>query len=476
LNILLVDDDQGLRLSLRLVLEAEGHSVIEAQTGDQAIEVFSQGDSSFDLVLMDVNMPGISGIESLQQLRQLDPRVFCIVMTAFGNVADATAAMKAGAYDYVEKPVDIPSVLEALAKAHHAKDCLFEASHSAPQIEFAEGREMIGESDSIRKVFSVITKLSRVDTSVLIRGESGTGKELVAKALHFNSDRKKGPFVAINCAAIPENLIESELFGHEKGSFTGADKRKAGKFAHASKGTLFLDEIGDMSLNMQVKLLRVLQDGMYQPIGSNEDVKADVRVIAATSRPLEKMMQDGEFRPDLFYRLNILPIHLPPLRERIEDIEVLSSYLIQKFNKRHGRSVGGFDAEAMRALSVYSWPGNIRELENVVEHAFILSQGESLRLDALPEHIKHMKHTCQPDQPRQGASGEDFVMSIPDTDDPSQLNYPNLKEQFEKEFLIKALKCFKGRINQTALHTQMTKVTLLRKLEKYNIVAADFRN
>jgi transcriptional regulator with PAS, ATPase and Fis domain len=319
-------------------------------------------------------------------------------------------------------------------------------------------------------VFQVIYKLSKVDTSVLIRGESGTGKELVARALHYNSHRKRGPFVAVNCAAIPEYLIESELFGHEKGAFTGADKKKMGKFQYAQGGTLFLDEIGDISPSMQVKLLRVLQDKTFTSVGGLQEIKMEVRIIAATNRPLETMIENSQFRADLFYRLNVLPILLPPLRERIEDLPHLIQYMIHKYNALHRRQITHLDSQAFARLHAYHWPGNIRELENMIEHAFIMEPSAVITLASLPTHMlsaRAPKLAVERSIP-QSAS----LLTHPDLS--LDLNYPVLKERFEKDFLIRALRTFSGKINQTAMHTKMTKLTLLRKLDKYGINPKDF--
>lgn len=473
-KILVVDDDATLRLTARAALETRGYQITEAEDGLEAVETFEKH-GPFDAVILDVNMPRMNGIDALTKIKELNPKTFCLVLTAYTDVQDAIQAIKVGAYDYLEKPVNGERILKLIDNALAAQNLVELAGNSAPTIEFGEDREMIGESSSIRKVFDVIYKLSKVDTSVLIRGESGTGKELVAQALHYNSHRKKGPFVAVNCAAIPENLIESELFGHEKGSFTGADRKKIGKFQYASGGTIFLDEIGDMTLHMQVKLLRVLQDRTFTPVGANQEVSCDVRIIAATSRPLEDMIKSGSFRPDLFYRLNVLPIKLPPLRDRREDIASLVDFMIDKFNKIHSRKIKGIDRAALNALRLYSWPGNIRELENVIEHAFIVETSDRVTLGALPDHLQHSNSEHSPIATE---SVEQIKAKIDDghelISDFSELNYPALKERFEKEFIIRALKAFNGRINQTASHTQMTKVTLLRKLEKYGIDPKDF--
>jgi two-component system response regulator HydG len=469
MRILVVDDDETLRLTVRTVLETRGYEVEEAEDGIDAVgKVTSHG--PWDFVILDVNMPRMSGIDALAKIKEISPATFCLILTAWSDVKDAVAAIKNGAFDYIQKPVDADRLLALIDAASEANAMVEAAAYSAPQLKFDEGRAMIGGSSSILKVFDVIHKLAKVDTSVMIRGESGTGKELVARALHFNSHRKKGPFVAVNCAAIPENLIESELFGHEKGAFTGADKKKIGKFQFAEGGTIFLDEIGDISSQMQVKLLRVLQEKRCTPVGANGEVACDVRVIAATNRPLEKMIETGAFRSDLFYRLNVLPIMLPPLRDRREDIPPLVEFMVRKFNKIHHRNIRGVEKVAMAALRLYSWPGNIRELENVIEHAFIVESGDQIKLPALPDHIQALIENKGASAPQVTPAAETGEM----LGDFSQLNYPALKERFEREFLIRALKAFDGRVNQTAEHTQMTKVTLLRKLEKYGIDPRQF--
>lgn len=471
MRLLVVDDDATLRLAVRSALESRKYGVDEAEDGEQAVAMVKEK-GPYDGVILDVNMPKLSGLDALAQIKDLAPSTFCIVLTAFTNIQDAVKATKLGAFDYLEKPIDGERLLQVIDNACEASQLVEQISFSAPTLEFDKGRKIIGSSGSIQKVFEIIHRLSKVETSVMIRGESGTGKELVARAVHFNSHRMKGPFVAVNCAAIPENLIESELFGHEKGAFTGADRRKIGKFQFAEGGTIFLDEIGDISQQMQVKLLRVLQERLFTPVGSNQEIKADVRVIAATNRPLEKMIDGGVFRSDLFYRLNVMPITLPSLRERREDVAPLAEYMVQKFNKLHSRSIKGFDKRALSALRLYGWPGNIRELENVIEHAFIIESNDVIRLESLPEHIEALVRKEGEEKggkmgtPMPGEAGAPDGSMLSNVND---LNYPQLKERFEREFLIRALKAFDGRVNQTAEHTQMTKVTLLRKLEKYGI-------
>ncbi len=469
MRLLVVDDDETLRLGVRSALETRKYSVDVAEDGEQAVAMVMEK-GPYDGVILDVNMPKLSGLDALAKIKDHNPSTFCIILTAFTNIQDAVRATKLGAFDYIEKPIDAERLLQVIDNACEANHLVEQISFSAPTLEFDKGRKIIGSGSSIQKVFEIIHRLAKVETSVMVRGESGTGKELVARAIHFNSHRMKGPFVAVNCAAIPENLIESELFGHEKGAFTGADRRKIGKFQFAEGGTIFLDEIGDISPQMQVKLLRVLQERLFTPVGSNQEIKADVRVIAATNRPLEKMIDSGAFRSDLFYRLNVMPITLPALRERREDVAPLAEYMVSKFNRLHSRTIKGFDKRALSALRLYGWPGNIRELENVIEHAFIIETTDSIKLEALPDHIQILVKKdgdgTKSGSPMPGEAGAPDGSMLSNVND---LNYPQLKERFEREFLIRALKAFDGRVNQTAEHTQMTKVTLLRKLEKYGI-------
>jgi two-component system, NtrC family, response regulator HydG len=494
MKALIVDDDSTLRLVLRSVLEKKGFKVLEAEDGQMAVDMV-QKNPEIGVAILDVNMPRLNGLEALAKIKAINPSIFCIIATAYSNMNDAITAIKHGAYDYLQKPVDPERLLKLLDKATTANNLVLEASYTAPKLAFDEGRTIVGGSSQLIQVFDVIYKLAKVDTSVLIRGESGTGKELVARALHFNSHRKHGPFVALNCAAIPESLIESELFGHEKGAFTGADKRKIGKFAQAEGGTLFLDEIGDISAATQVKLLRVLQERVYSTVGGEQEIKADVRIVAATHKPLEKMIANNEFRADLFFRLNVLPINLPPLRDRKDDIHDLCQYLVRKFNKAHKRKINGISDEAMRMLMNHSWPGNIRELENAMERAFIMEssnilQPSSFDLAASSQGSMVPGYAGQQPEPhkdasapRQAAYADEVALlrkSESDTSaqsrysDADELNFPAMKDRFEREFIIKALKAYKGRINQTAEATQMTKVTLLRKLEKYGIDAKDY--
>lgn len=459
-SILVVDDKPELRQQLVKILTDRGYQVDEAANGLEALQRLAQRD--YPLVLCDVKMPEMDGLQFLKQVRENQHSTAVVLITAHGNIRDAIEAIREGAFDYVEKPIDEITLMQVVEKAERAYDMIYKISYSAPQLP-GEGNECVGASRGMKRVFSVVERLTRVNTSVLIRGENGTGKELVAKAIHYNSPRKDGPFVAINCAAIPENLIESELFGHEKGAFTGADQRKIGKFQYAHKGTLFLDEIGDTSLATQVKLLRVLQEHTFTPVGANREIKSDVRVIAATNRDLEKAIREGKFREDLYYRLNVMPIFLPPLRERSDDIPALVHHFIDKFNQEHGSRMKGINPEALQALETFHWPGNIRELENAIEHAFVVESKDQISYFSLPEYIRRQTKravtSAAPTAPAFGAGATAF----------SELDWEKGKEAFERDFIVRALKSHNGRINLTAEVANIPKNTLLRKIKKYNI-------
>jgi DNA-binding NtrC family response regulator len=469
MNVLVVDDERELRESLTQILSAMGHNVFEAERGDEALSIIRDRGidtpASIHMVLLDVHMPGVSGLEVLRDIRARDPSIIVLIITAHGNIRDAVEAMRVGAYNYIEKPVHQNDIEDMVKKASEAHVLVQELGLSSPKLTLDSGEEFIGKSHQMRAVFQVIQRLGLVNTSVLIRGENGTGKELVARAIHFNSPRKDKPFVAVNCGAIPEGLIESEFFGHEKGAFTGADQRHIGKFQYSEGGTLFLDEIGDISPTMQVKLLRVLQERKFTPIGSNREIRCDVRIIAATNRNLDEMIRKNEFRQDLFYRLNVMPIQLPPLRERTEDIPNLVEHFIEKINALHSRKgtpseIRGIREDALNALLNYTWPGNIRELENIIERAFVMENTLYITLPALPEQL----------WPRSEKS------LSPQSSSPSTvaIDFHHQKEQFERDFIVSALSRFSGRINQTATHAGIPKNTLLRKIRKYAINPGDY--
>jgi two-component system response regulator HydG len=490
IKILVVDDDQGLRQSMKSsLLSTNRFEVEDAFDGLHAVEKINSG--NFDVVVLDVDMPRLNGHEALKAIKEFNPGIIVIMLTAFATIDNAVQAVKDGAYNYLSKPVQIDELIKLIDKALLAVNLISNVAASAPVL-VENGKKFIGSNQQMQKVFGVIHRVSKVDTPVLIRGASGTGKELVARAIHFNSARKDEKFVAINCSAIPENLFESELFGHEKGSFTGADQRKIGKFQYAEGGTLFLDEVGDLPLMMQVKLLRVLQEKVFMPVGSNREIPTNVRIVAATNRPLEQMIKTGEFRDDLFYRLNVIPVYLPSLVDRKDDLENLITMFIRKFNTTHSKRIVGVAGDTLNALKKYDWPGNIRELENVIEHMFVMETSNLLSLASLPESVLKTIGCSIPDAHdeialRVTAETEEDLESF-GTDDLTDdepletstvgategLDFNAQKEAFEKEFIIKALKTFKGRINQTALHANIPKKTLLRKIEKYGINARDF--
>ena len=462
-SVLIVDDEAELRKSVASVLSTAmpdfSFQISEAASGLEALKMVKSSGKDYDLVLMDVRMPEMNGLEALAQIKALDPRIFVVIMTAHSNLQDAIAAIKDGAYDYVEKPVQPERLAKIVQKAIETQEMVTSLALSAPVLDDDVDSEFVGSNKKMREIFDLINRLSQVDTTVLIRGENGTGKELVARAIHFNSPRKDGEFVAINCGAIPEALMESELFGHEKGAFTGAVERKIGKFQLANKGTIFLDEIAELKPDMQVKLLRVLQERRFTPVGSNREVATNARVIAATNRNLEKMIEDYGFREDLFYRLNVMPIFLPPLRERLDDLENLVSHFIRRFNRKMGRQLQGFSVAALEILRQYRWPGNIRELENIVERSFILENGILISPDSLPEGLRQ-------------AAASRVAFDLPGSYS-GPLDFDRFKEQTEKEFILQALKANKGRINQTVAQANIPKNTLLRKIKKYAINVKD---
>lgn len=493
-KVLVVDDDKVLQQNVKQALEFHHFVVDVADNGKEAVtKVYGQ---KYDLVVMDVNMPEMDGIEALSEIKKHDPSVIVLILTAYSNVTDAVKAVKEGAYNYLEKPISSDNLVALIKRALKARSMVETVGFSSPTLSIGDSGsdKFVGESNAMKKVFDVISKLAKVNTPVLIRGESGTGKELVAKAIHYNSPRKDEKFVTINCGAISENLIESELFGHEKGAFTGADQRKIGKFQFAEGGTIFLDEIGDISAGMQVKLLRVLQEKTFMPVGSNREIKVDVRIIAASHKPFEEMIKEGTFREDLFYRLNVLPVYLPPLRERKTDIPHLVNHYVNYFNKVHSLQIKEVDPKALDALIQYAWPGNIRELRNIIEHCFIMESSDMIHVSSLPTIVlKGRVQDIEEDEESSDQSvidlqeiqksvldhdkkdeGPEAKFSFGATFDDGKLDFAIAKDQFEREFIIQALRMNKGRINQTALNANIPKKTLLRKIEKYEINPKDY--
>jgi two-component system response regulator AtoC len=386
-RVLVVDDEENIRLVLRTLLKKHGYQVETAESAEDALAQLESFDPDF--VLADVRMNGMTGLELSSELRARSSLATVILMSAYGSVDLAIEAMKAGAYDYISKPFKQDEVLLALAKAEE-RESLRRENRALKRAMRAERtfHGILGKSEAIEKVFATIEKVADYKTTVLIQGESGTGKELVARALHEASERKDKPFVPLNCGAIPENLLESELFGHKKGAFTDAHADKKGLFAEASQGTLFLDEIGELPLSLQVKLLRVLQEGRIRPLGATRDHEVDVRVIAATVRDLRREVQENRFREDLYYRLNVLQLNVPPLRERRDDIALLVEHFIERNNGRLGTKIRDIEPRARKLLLNHTWPGNVRELENTIERAVVLAEGDVITVADLPERMR----------------------------------------------------------------------------------------
>jgi len=473
-KFLLVDDDDIVRTTIRHALSSGGYDIVlEAASAEEGLRCM--GGRFFEVAILDVHLPNMSGLDLLKKIKQIHPRTVCIMITAYSDIKEAVLAIKIGAFDYLEKPINSKHILNIISRACQMSNLVQMLTLATPSISYGKNKTIIGSSSNIKAVFELIEKIAKVDASVLIYGESGTGKELVAKALHYHSLRKRKPFVAVNCVAIPDALIESELFGYEKGAFTGADKSKIGKFQFAEEGTLFLDEIGDMSVSMQLKLLRVLQEKLLTPVGSNKEIIVDVRIISATNRPLGELTEQNKFRLDLFYRLNVIPIVLPPLRDRGEDIRLLIKFFIKKFNKHYKKNLIKVSDQAFNALASYTWPGNIRELENLMERLCVLEDTDVIRFKTLPIYIQN-PNLNQPLKPSLDYSvkNKNFIGDLFDASD-KPLSFPVCKEKFEREFILCALKKFQGCINKTAKNTQMAKATLLRKIKKYHINVKEFK-
>ena len=392
-HVLVVDDEQSLVEFLTLLLEEEGHEVSTASSTREAREALAREDS-FDLVLCDIYMPDGNGMELLQAIKEERPEASVIMMTAYTSTKSAIEAMRLGAYDYLSKPFDVDEVKVLVQKALEKTRLVSENTYLRQELESKYTFEnIIGKSPAMQEIFSLIGRVARTSSTVLLQGESGTGKELIARAIHFSSPRHKHRFLSINCGAMPENLLESELFGHERGAFTGAVKEKRGLFQEAHLGTLFLDEIGEMTPGMQVKLLRALQNKTIRRVGGTSETAVDVRIIAATNRNLHELIEAGSFREDLYYRINVIPVHLPPLRDRREDIPLLADHFLQKFSDEMGVSPRQLTPDAMRALETYRWPGNVRELENLVERTLALSTGQVIERSDLPGPLLEAEET-----------------------------------------------------------------------------------
>ena len=448
LTLLLVDDDVAHRTMLKAHLAGEGYQIVEADDGDIGVHLVKQGD--IDLVLLDLKMKRMGGMEALAEILQLKPELPVIIITAFSSVENAVAAIKEGAFDYVTKPIDSDALLLTVRRALEYKHLQQENISLKQQLgEKFDLGPLIGSSQPMQELAETLALVAPSDATVLITGESGTGKELVAGAVHHNSSRRQASFVKINCAALHENLLESELFGHEKGAFTGAAEQRKGRFELADKGTLFLDEIGDMSLTTQAKILRVLQEGEFERLGGTKTIKVDVRLIAATHKNLQQMIETGLFRQDLFFRLSVVPLHLPPLRERPMDIPALAQHFLSRYCEKNRKDIRSFQAEALEALLIYPWPGNIRELENAIERAVILCLDEQILLQHLPLQV------------RQAYSA--------DGDRPFAIRPGVTLKNMEKELILSTLKQTENNRTRAAEILGVTRQTLQNKLKEYRL-------
>ncbi len=441
-RLLVVDDEKSQREILAGFLQKEGYSVALSESGSEALKLFQE--KFYEMALIDMKMPGMDGLELLKNIKRISPDTQVVVMTAFGTVETAVSAMKEGAFHYVNKPIDLEELKIILKKASETHALLAENRFFREQLEEKfKDTTIVGESKPIKEVLSIITKVAKSKTTVLIRGESGSGKELVARAIHNLSERANQKFIAISCAALPESLLESELFGYERGAFTGAMRRKEGRFELADSGTLFLDEIGDISLEMQVKLLRVIEFEEFERLGGKDSVKIDVRILAATNQDLEQRIQEKKFRDDLYYRLNVISIFLPPLRERKEDILLLVDHFLKKYSQKLNKEIKGITPKAKDILLNYSWPGNVRELENVIERGMVLCRGDVLDSLDLPEFRALEKKEILED---------------------------NLTlQELEKRYITKVLQQTKGNMGQTAEILGIHRNTLRLKIKEYGI-------
>jgi len=450
-GILVVDDDPGHRTTLKTVLKSWNHRVSEADDGQAAVSIVK--DCPCDLILMDVRMAVMNGIEALKQIKVYNPSIPVIIMTAYSSVESAVEAMKAGAYDYLTKPLDFDELKLTIERAMEHTQLKDENRDLKAQLRNrAEARQIIGTSRPMKQLLEMVATVAPSEATVLITGESGTGKELIARAIHANSGRSRAPMVMVNCAALTESLLESELFGHEKGAFTGAERRREGRFVRADKGTLFLDEVGEMSMAMQVKLLRVLQEGEIQRVGGEAPIYVDVRIIAATNIDLRAMAENGKFREDLFYRLNVVHLHVPSLKERVDDIPVLAQHFLNYYAERNRKKIKGFNPQAMDRLLKYPWPGNVRELANSVERAVILSPGDYISEKDLPLSI--MRPGVDAIDTQRAGKFEGFAGSL---------------DEIEKAAIEKVLAKTDGNKSEAARLLGINRRTLYNKLYKYGL-------
>jgi nitrogen regulation protein NR(I) len=471
-KLLLIDDEADVQYSFQRIFDSPDIELTTASSGEEGLRIIPK--LKPDLVIMDVRMGGMSGLETLRRIRQTNPKLLVILMTAYGTTQTVIEAMKLGAYDYLLKPFDVPKLKEVILNALKAANDMRQVVSYQPLLE-KEDYELgiVGRSEPMQQVFKLIGQLAASDATALISGESGTGKELVARAIYHHSHRSQQPFLAVNCAAIPEQLLESELFGHERGAFTGATLQRIGKFEQCNRGTIFLDEIGDMTPATQTKILRVLQSGTFERVGGNQPISVDVRTIAATNRPLEQAVAARQFREDLFYRLNVVRVHLPPLRERREDIRLLVNYFLKAFAKEQEHAPKSIAPGVIRTLEKYHWPGNVRELENVLRRALVVAKGDAILPGDLPGEITGQGPAAGaaavPLRAGEGASEDVAVMARQlfqwAKRDPKMKILPSV----ERELVIQALKETSGNQLHAAKLLGITRATLRKRVEKFGI-------
>ncbi len=449
-HILLIDDEPAQITSIKSFLKRRDHIVSSANSGQDGINIVKDG--NVDLVFTDYRMPEMNGLEVVQSIKEINPELPVVVITAFSDTKDAVQVMKEGAFDYLSKPIQLDELEILVKKAQERNSLISENKLLKEQLkERFKFDFIVTKSPKMEKILSITSRVAKSNTTVLIRGETGTGKELIARALHFGSDRQNKPLITVNCAALSENLLESELFGHEKGSFTGAHAQHIGRFEQANGGTLFIDEIGDISLQTQVKLLRALQFGEFERIGGTKTIKVDVRVITATNRNLEELIENSQFRQDLYYRINVISINLPALRERKEDVPILIKHFIDKYSKETGKTVTTISKEAHNHLMHYHFPGNIRELENIIESAIVMSRGEVITIDDFTPDVMTSSESTT-------LNAHNFLNS-----------YDEKLEAFETTMINDALELKNGNQSQAAKLLRMTERHLRSRMQKYNI-------